>query len=62
MFQENTEQLSVTIKQSNKRKILSDEHITKMKTSVKLSSFLDDTLLSEIPVKTQEIIRELMKK
>ncbi|CAZ69471.1 hypothetical protein [Emiliania huxleyi virus 99B1] len=32
MFQENTEQLSVTIKQSNKRKILSDEHITKMKT------------------------------
>ena len=31
------------------------------KTSVKLSSFLDDTLLSEMPENTQKIVRDLMK-
>ena len=31
------------------------------KTSVKLSSFLDDTLLSEMPENTQKIVRDLIK-
>ena len=31
------------------------------KTSVKLSSFLDDTFLSEMPENTQKIVRDLMK-
>ena len=31
------------------------------KTSVKLSSFLDDTLISEMPENTQKIVRDLMK-
>ena len=31
------------------------------KTSVKLSSFLDDTLISEMPENTQQIVRDLMK-
>ncbi|AEO97581.1 hypothetical protein ENVG_00438 [Emiliania huxleyi virus 84] len=31
------------------------------KTSAKLSSFLDDTLLSEMPENTQKIVRDLMK-